>query len=445
MLRSNNAAPVLDLPSLKAPERNDLVDVDGWYTDAHELPEASGSDDELDIALVSSRLLPESPSEAPVKQRAYDVHFDAGPLGLELERDWSGELTLVKHIALDGPAQASGLIRIGDVLHAMDHISCLHLSLAETQSRLATPGPHTLHLTSPCSFSDVEREVCIAKQCIHEHKARFYQPLETPSDNGLLLGCIERYRGDDVTSFHLHREDTGEFLLACSCESDLSGPFLFHTLRDTHLRRWKDLPRGEDCAVYMGELVENFLGTEFRVLDHARRELGFFVYESNVLGRCPNSLTLALNREPHGPPPSERYKKQQQERDPSVLDRLRLEVESFVEALTSPRNSKQLSPAYDAVAQDDDDASDLALFQTTKPAWSEAIHAWTLHFDGRVHVPSKKNFLLSALDDANERTVLRFGKVSKVRFTLDFQAPLSPLVALAVAVSAFAKKRIVTS
>ncbi|KDO33133.1 hypothetical protein SPRG_01945 [Saprolegnia parasitica CBS 223.65] len=443
MHRSNNAAPVLDLPSLKAPDANGLEDVDGWsdYTSAHELPEASGSDDELDIALVSTRLLPATAYETPMKQRAYDVRFDAGPLGLELERDWSGELTLVKSVSRAGPAEASSLIRIGDVLHAIDHVSCLDLSLLETQSRLASPGPHTLHFTSPCSFSQVERDVCIAKQCIYEHKARFYRPVETHCD--LLFGCIERYRGDDITSFHLHREDTGEFLLACSCESDLSGPFLFHTLRDTHLRRWKDLPRGEDSAVYMGELVANFLGTEFHVLDHARRELGFFVYDSNVLGRCPNSLVLALNCAPHTAPPSERYKKRQQARDPSVLDRLRLEVESFVEALTSPRNSKPPSPEYNAVTQDDDDLDDLALFQTTKPAWNEAMHAWTLPFDGRVHVPSKKNFLLS--DDAHQGTVLRFGKVSKVRFTLDFQAPLSPLMALAVAVSAFAKKRIVTS
>lgn len=34
---------------------------------------------------------------------------------------------------------------------------------------------------------------------------------------------LERHRGEHVTSFHLNRDDTGEFLLACSVESSLQG------------------------------------------------------------------------------------------------------------------------------------------------------------------------------------------------------------------------------
>lgn len=37
---------------------------------------------------------------------------------------------------------------------------------------------------------------------------------------------LERHRGEHVTSFHLHRDDTGEFLLACSVNSDLLGESL---------------------------------------------------------------------------------------------------------------------------------------------------------------------------------------------------------------------------
>ena len=34
---------------------------------------------------------------------------------------------------------------------------------------------------------------------------------------------LERHRGERVTSFHLNRDDTGEFLLACSVDSNLHG------------------------------------------------------------------------------------------------------------------------------------------------------------------------------------------------------------------------------
>ena len=34
---------------------------------------------------------------------------------------------------------------------------------------------------------------------------------------------LERHRGEHVTSFHLNRDDTGEFLLACSVDASLQG------------------------------------------------------------------------------------------------------------------------------------------------------------------------------------------------------------------------------
>ena len=65
---------------------------------------------------------------------------------------------------------------------------------------------------------------------------------------------------------------------------------------------------------------------------------------------------------------------------------------------------------------------------------------------------SKKNFLLVA-EEGNDRMedefgegriYLRFGKMSKTRFTLDFRHPFSPAAALGIVCSAFAKKRAVT-
>ncbi|CAN0342488.1 unnamed protein product, partial [Discosporangium mesarthrocarpum] len=112
---------------------------------------------------------------------------------------------------------------------------------------------------------------------------------------------LERHRGEHVTSFHLHRDDTGEFLLACSMNADLLGPLIFHTLQDSHLRTMKDIPTATDSAVYLGCMVPNFLGTEFRLMDHrvnpwdkeqaetiehqGRHDLAAVIYELNIMGR----------------------------------------------------------------------------------------------------------------------------------------------------------------
>jgi len=90
--------------------------------------------------------------------------------------------------------------------------------------------------------------------------------------------------------------------------------------------------------------------------------------------------------------------------------------------------------------------------QTKKPSWNEELSAWTLNFNGRVKAASKKNFLLTGEignesmehEFGEDATFLRFGKITKTRFTLDFQAPITPFIAIAIACSSFAKKMAVT-
>ena len=130
---------------------------------------------------------------------------------------------------------------------------------------------------------------------------RFYLPLDEGEE--MAYCCLERHRGEKVTAFHLHREDTGAFILACSCASDMEGPFKFHTLTDSHLRTMDAIPAAADSAVYLGMMDINFIGTEFVVRDHrwddamsARfsHELGLTVYETNVSGRAPNSMKVVV-------------------------------------------------------------------------------------------------------------------------------------------------------
>ncbi|GAB9467561.1 hypothetical protein Gpo141_00004901 [Globisporangium polare] len=507
-----------------------------------------------------------APHQARAQSRgydSYDVTFEKGPIGLELETDWYGRQAVVKGFRKvlndqDGPAIQCGIIRVGDVLTAIDGTSCLEMSFQETLAKLrdVSGRRHVLHFKSLEAAGDLsvynsDMDIIQAKRFIHQHKEKFYRPpppkpvSDSPTGSGsstsasrgdkqLIFGCVERLRGETVTAFNFHREDTGEFIMACSCVNECTGVFVFHTLQDSHLREFKDLPQSEDSAVYLGQMVPNFLGTEFTVLDHQqkrRNELGLLVYSSNVLGRVPNFLKCVFPKQQPVPDEEgdgdetsgtesqqpqqrsraattgsgmgsdrasfnlhtsstmmdrngsivERYKNLKQQRQLSLVERLRhfslddLET-SFEYAsgsidalwhdaddhdgrgramrLRSSRtaSARNLATPYGAVEQTDFQC-DLLTFETKKPAWNDELGAWTLNFHGRVKLASKKNFLMVP-EQGNEQmeaefpdetqVFLRFGKVTKSRFSLDFQAPLSPMLALAIICSAFAHKIAVT-
>ena len=209
----------------------------------------------------------------------------------------------------------------------------------------------------------------------------------------------------------------------------MTGSFIFHRLQDAHLREFKELVvMNQDNSVYLGWMKSNFLGTEFSVHDHRGdvHDLGLIVYDTNVLGGVPNVLKVIL--------PQEKFEAAK------LMDRYRVLQQTRVTApfLDRLRSWKDEMP-YGAVEQQDQ--ADLVKLTTKKPIWNDKIAAWTLKFNGRATRPSKKNFVLELED---ETICLRFGKRSKSRFALDFKAPLSSTMALAVACTAFAAKKAVT-
>jgi hypothetical protein len=484
-------------------------------------------------SLTTKKEAPPSSSPPPLPPRhydAYDVTFEKGPIGLELETDWYGRQAVVKGFKPvnqeDGLAKTCGIIRIGDVLTAINGESCLELNFQQTLTKLRTISHtrHTLHFTSLEAAGDLsiynqETDILLAKKLIHQHKETFYQ---APLTTKLLKGSVERLIGETVTAFNFHQEDTGAFLLACSCANDTKGIFIFHTLQDSHLRSFQELPQHEDSAVYLGQMIPNFFGTEYTLVDHQqkrRNELGFIEYSTNVLGRIPNFLKVAFPKQAQGVNKeeevvnttraraattgstgmgsnnavfnthssmmdrngtiSERYKRVKQTRSVSLVERLRsfslddLELTvgygdttlvsawhdeddhssqaRLMRMKSLTRSTQKMLTPYGAVEQEDFD-SDLLTFETRKPSWNEELSAWTLNFHGRVKMASKKNFLIvpeqgntnMEMEFGEDTTYLRFGKVTKTRFTLDYQAPLSPFMALAIACSSFAHKIAVT-
>ncbi|KAF1784451.1 Tubby C-terminal-like domain [Phytophthora cactorum] len=475
------------------------------------------------LSLGSSSPRPNAPiSPAPKRNYdSYDVTFDHGPVGLDLETDWYGRQAVVKGFRAINAAAINGE-------------SCLEVNFQETLEALRRAGKsrHTLHFKSLEAAGDLsvyasDKDLVQARAFIHQHKQRFYRPQRVNEDTNpheLVLGCVERLRGEFVTALNFHREETGEFLLAASCASDGSGTFVFHTLRDSHLRTMREIPQSEDSAVYLGRLEPSFLGTEFTLFDHHTgsthdNELAFLVYSANVLGRVPNSVKCVVSKPvndqhdedgleaPNKPSSllqqrsgmgsdgavfnthqarlgrssslSDRFNRQQQSRGMSITERLRSitlddldlrfematdgalswldddDVEGHSRSmrvkqarLRGERTASMGEIPYGAVEQEEHE-KDLLVFDTKQPSWNEELGAWTLNFQGRVKVASKKNFLLVGNEtkengEEEEITALRFGKVSKTRFSLDYAAPLAPIQALAVACSAFANKRAVT-
>ena len=73
------------------------------------------------------------------------------------------------------------------------------------------------------------------------------------------------------------------------------------------------------------------------------------------------------------------------------------------------------------------------------PRWNDQVGAYVLNFNGRVTMASVKNFQLVDQFD-HEKIILQFGRVAKDEFTMDFQWPITPFQAFAIALSKFDSK-----
>jgi tubby-related protein 1 len=72
------------------------------------------------------------------------------------------------------------------------------------------------------------------------------------------------------------------------------------------------------------------------------------------------------------------------------------------------------------------------------PKWNDQLAAYVLNFNGRVTMPSVKNFQL--VHEGLDEVVLQFGKTGKDHFTMDFTWPMSPVQAFSVCISALDNK-----
>ena len=80
----------------------------------------------------------------------------------------------------------------------------------------------------------------------------------------------------------------------------------------------------------------------------------------------------------------------------------------------------------------------IAYFRTRKPEFCKMSGSFKMNFDGRISLPSVKNFILE--DVVTKEEVLMFGKNGEDVFNMDISYPLSPFIAMCIIAPYFQSK-----
>ena len=423
----------------------------------------------------------------------YSISFDMNSeLDIVWETDWRGKLVRVKQFrlidSLPGPASDDGRIKIGHTLLEINgkpipddfHESILYLkTLTKSKQQMKNDvlkddndndnnnnksnnkkktknkksSKYTLRFFSPDDAPISQNALALKSVMkeVHLHKIALYRA----QSEGLTKGFIERYRGDHMTTFHLHRESDNKFICGVSCKKNMQGDFIFHTLVDmTWDAKLKNIPVQPSSATYLGRMVKNYMGTSFTLHDYRvtnphdtmapKHQLATMVYKTNVSGGDPNAFTTILPRY------DEEYLEGEQLETLVNRHKLLKKRRSSLEQTMMDKLRRKKDLKYGSIEQREE--AELLVLQTQKPVYDDQLQAYTLDFDGRVKMPCKRNFILS-VDPENQRlvdefgegtTLLRHGKVNEDRYCLDYRYPLSPVQALAISLTSFADKLLVT-
>ena len=335
-------------------------------------------------------------------------------IGISWETNWEGKQTMVKSFhrvdgGKHGPAKLSGKVNLQDILISINGIDVSDEDHHETLKRLRSlyDEDKTLRFCEPATesssmFVNEQEDPALRKARleIHEHKIQFYQAHDEKEE---LRRCyVQIYEGTWLTHFHMHLESDKSFIIAASCNDDMLSGFVFHTMADmTWDATMQDIPTDPHAHTYLGQMISNFSGTTFTIHDYRViepdatgsniHELGYVLYDVNILGRVPNSLKAVIPRfdEQYLDYPQQHTIAQRiatQNTEHNSLDY------TLVDQLTFKKDHK-----YNRVETKEE--AQLLFLQTKKPIWMEEHEAWCLDFGGRVKKSSKNNFILEVEQD----------------------------------------------
>jgi len=178
---------------------------------------------------------------------------------------------------------------------------------------------------------------------------------------------------------------------------------------------------------YLGKLRSNFVGTEFTLFDKGvnpkksdrdqpivsratiRQELGFLIYESNLLGnRGPRKMVCCVPEVSDDGDPLAGFHEPGSTEEGSTLQKIKNGTEEGMVVL------KNKDPSKDERGN------------------------FSLDFGGRVTMASIKNFQLC--ENPSDPAILQFGRCDKEEFSMDVTFPLSPLQAFGFCLASFDNK-----
>ncbi|EGZ11403.1 hypothetical protein PHYSODRAFT_520775 [Phytophthora sojae] len=241
------------------------------------------------------------------------------------------------------------------------------------------------------------------------------------TETNLVQGHILRVK--TMLSSQYHYFINGQLLLMAEkqMKNRTSNYHLFDMTRSVALSSKLSKKSGN----YIGKLRSNFSKKKSVLVGNFSRktELGAMVFGSTFNSSEPRRLTVIL------PPLSRR----QEIEGLTVGDSL----SSFSMLIDLHRS---LTEADMAVAHSALPPESLQVFENKEPVFENGFYR--LNFNGRVSVPSVKNFQLVRAGPGevpnNERPIfLQFGKVDDKKFHLDFRAPITPIQAFATALAQF--------
>ncbi|RLN56536.1 hypothetical protein BBJ29_002186 [Phytophthora kernoviae] len=175
---------------------------------------------------------------------------------------------------------------------------------------------------------------------------------------------------------------------------------------------------------YIGKLRSNFSKKKNVLVGNFSRktELGAMIFGSTFNSSEPRKLTVIL------PPLSKR----QEVEGLTVGDSL----SSFSMLIDLYRS---MTDANIPVAHSALPPESLQVFENKEPVFENGFYR--LNFNGRVSIPSVKNFQLvraeSGTKNCDRPIFLQFGKVDDKKFHLDFRAPITPIQAFSTALAQF--------
>ncbi|KAL7433101.1 hypothetical protein ACHAXM_004127 [Skeletonema potamos] len=190
----------------------------------------------------------------------------------------------------------------------------------------------------------------------------------------------------------------------------------------------KNLGAEDNAAV--GRLQSNFIGTEFQIFSSPKmvkigegrvqpviveEESGAITYTANLLGNRPRIMDVCI---------------------PKVLEdgTISEEWRHVPDDNTTTGTQHNINLDHDS-----DGNHGLMVFQNRPPWWNVELGAFVLNFGGRVSVASVKNFQLCERRDQDH--IMQFGRIQgRHNFTMDFQHPLTPAQAFAIAISSLQSK-----